>query len=82
MVLRARRSVASENRRGRGESGAALIELAMFAPFFIFMVMGMMEFGLMWRDSIRSSARVASSLRSMRTGFDVMQSAAVRSNSS
>ena len=66
MGIRPGRSVARENRRRRGESGAALIELAMFAPFFIFMVMGMMEFGLMWRDSItvtnsaRAGARIGS----------------------
>ncbi|MCP3855073.1 MAG: pilus assembly protein [Actinomycetia bacterium] len=53
-------------RRLRGDEGVALVELALFAPFLIFMVMGMMEFGLMWRDSItvtnsaRAGARIGS----------------------
>ncbi len=60
------RSRLRERRRARGDEGVALIELALFAPFFIFMVMGMMEFGLMWRDSItvtnaaRAGARIGS----------------------
>lgn len=50
------------------ERGAVLIELAMIVPLLILIVLGMLEMGLAWRDSVnvthasRQGARVASNL--------------------
>lgn len=54
--------------RGRGESGAVLVEMVIVLPLLMLMVLGMIEMGLAWRDSTtvnsasRQGARVASNL--------------------
>ncbi|MFT7600408.1 MAG: Flp pilus assembly protein TadG [Acidimicrobiales bacterium] len=56
------------NRRNGSERGSVLIELTLVTPLFIMMVMGMLELGVAWRDSItvtqasRQGARVGSHL--------------------
>jgi Flp pilus assembly protein TadG len=53
-------------RRGRGDRGVALIEMALVAPFLALLVAGIVEFGTLWRDDLtvtsatRSAARVVS----------------------
>ncbi len=55
-------------RRGRDEQGAAMVEFAILAPALILMVIGMLEFGLIFRDSLtansasREAARVISAV--------------------
>ncbi len=52
-------------RRFTGDSGAVMVEFALFAPFLVLMALGLMEFGLVYSDSqtlataVRSSARAA-----------------------
>ncbi|MEM9200791.1 MAG: TadE/TadG family type IV pilus assembly protein [Actinomycetota bacterium] len=52
----------------RNERGVALVEMAIVAPLLILIAVGIVEFGMMWRDSLtvssatRASARVASNL--------------------
>lgn len=53
-------------RRGRGDRGASLLELALVLPMLALLAFGAIEFGLAWRDSmtvsnsLRSGARVGS----------------------
>ncbi|MBL8778553.1 MAG: pilus assembly protein [Acidimicrobiales bacterium] len=53
-------------RRRRGERGAALVEMILFTPLLVMIAIGILEFGLAWRDSItiasttRAGARVGS----------------------
>lgn len=53
-------------RRARGERGAALVEMIMITPVLVMLAIGILEFGLAWRDSItvsstlRAGARVGS----------------------
>lgn len=53
-------------RRRRGERGAALVEMILFTPILVMIAIGILEFGLAWRDSItvasttRAGARVGS----------------------
>lgn len=53
-------------RRRAGDRGAALVEMILITPILVMMAMGILEFGLAWRDSItvssslRAAARVGS----------------------
>ena len=53
-------------RRARGDRGAALTEFALMLPLLIMLAVGILEFGLGWRDSmtvsntLRAGARVGS----------------------
>lgn len=53
-------------RRRRGDRGAALVEMILFTPILVMIAIGILEFGLAWRDSItlssttRAGARVGS----------------------
>lgn len=55
-------------RRGQGDRGAAMVELAFVGPMLIVLTLGMVEIGVAWRDSVtitqsaRQGARVASHL--------------------
>ena len=55
-------------RRADGERGAALVEMGLVAMPLLIMALGLVEFGLMWSDSMaldrasRSAARVAAQL--------------------
>jgi Flp pilus assembly protein TadG len=63
MLTRLRRARAA---RARGERGAALTEFALMLPILIMLAIGILEFGLGWRDSmtvsntLRAGARVGS----------------------
>ena len=63
---RLRRNLESGERRTMKERGAALLEFALIAPFFFFVVFGGIEIGFMFRsylavqDTARVAARVAS----------------------
>lgn len=54
-------------RRFRGDEGAVLVEFALFAPILVVLGMGLMEFGLVWREqnilhtATRAAARVGGS---------------------
>ena len=56
------------SRRGRGERGVAMVEMALVAPLLALLIGGIVEFGMLWRDdltasaSTRASARVVSNL--------------------
>jgi Flp pilus assembly protein TadG len=53
-------------RRRSGDRGAALVEMILFTPILVMIAMGILEFGMAWRDSItvasttRAGARVGS----------------------
>ncbi len=53
-------------RRASGQRGAALVEMILFTPILVMIAIGILEFGLAWRDSItvsstlRAGARVGS----------------------
>lgn len=53
-------------RRARGDRGAALVEMILFTPILVMLAIGILEYGLAWRDSItvsstlRAGARVGS----------------------
>lgn len=53
-------------RRAAGDRGAALVEMILFTPILVMLAIGILEFGLAWRDSItvssalRAGARVGS----------------------
>lgn len=53
-------------RRAAGDRGAALVEMILFTPILTMIAIGILEFGLAWRDSItvssslRAGARVGS----------------------
>ena len=53
-------------RRRLGDRGAALVEMILFTPILVMIAIGILEFGLAWRDSItvssttRAGARVGS----------------------
>ena len=55
-------------RRSRDERGAALVEMAIAAPLLILLVMGILEFGVVFRDRLtisnasQSAGRVAAAL--------------------
>jgi Flp pilus assembly protein TadG len=55
-------------RRLRREDGVALVEFALVGPVLLLLVMGLLEFGLAWRDSLtisttaRAGARIGSQL--------------------
>jgi len=69
-------------RRGRrGEHGAALVEAAIITPVVLLLIMGMIEFGLLFRDYLtvanttRSGARVGSAAGSdSGADYDILQS--------
>lgn len=50
----------------RGDRGAALVEMILFTPLLVMLAIGILEFGLAWRDTItvsstlRAGARVGS----------------------
>lgn len=50
-------------RTRRGDSGAALLETMLVAPVFFVLVLGIMEFGLIYRDSLTSADAVANGAR-------------------
>ena len=53
-------------RKRQGDRGAALVEMILFTPLLVMIAIGILEFGLAWRDSItvssslRAGARVGS----------------------
>ncbi|MCB1015308.1 MAG: pilus assembly protein, partial [Acidimicrobiales bacterium] len=53
-------------RRRAGDRGAALVEMILFTPILVTIAIGILEYGLAWRDSItvssttRAGARVGS----------------------
>ena len=55
-------------RRGRGDGGLAIVEMAVVAPLLALIVAGIVEFGTAWRDDLtvtnatRAAARVVSNL--------------------
>lgn len=57
---------ALRRRRRAGDRGAALVEMILFTPILVMIAIGILEFGLAWRDSItvagatRAGARVGS----------------------
>ncbi|MFQ5516430.1 MAG: TadE/TadG family type IV pilus assembly protein [Acidimicrobiia bacterium] len=50
-------------RRARGEEGAALVEFAIVAPLLIMLVVGMAEFGLVFKDRLSVSAATQAGAR-------------------
>ena len=77
-------AIARLHRRARDERGAALLELLTILPFLALLVVGIVEFGLTYRDNLtvtnatRSAARVGSNAGSQRRA-DVEILRAVRS---
>lgn len=57
---------ALHRRRRAGDRGAALVEMILFTPLLVMIAIGILEYGLAWRDSItvagasRAGARVGS----------------------
>lgn len=72
------RAASSNERRGKGERGAALVEFALVAPLFFAVVFGGIEMGLMFRSYLalenvtRATARVASIQRDAPTADNVI----------
>jgi hypothetical protein len=65
----------------RGDAGATLVEFAVAVPVLVWLVLGVLELGLAWRDSssvanaVRSGARVgAADGRTRLADYDVLQS--------
>jgi TadE-like protein len=56
------RLVRGRFRRGR-DSGAALLETMLVAPVFFALILGLMEFGLVYRDTLTTSDAVANGAR-------------------
>ncbi len=50
-------------RRGRGDRGAALVELAIVVPLLGLLVAGIIEFGTGWRDALTVSSSTRASTR-------------------
>jgi hypothetical protein len=54
------------SRRGRGDEGTAVVEFALIAPFLVLVMMGMVEFGFLFRQenlfagAVQGTARIAS----------------------
>jgi hypothetical protein len=70
----------SRRSRGRGERGAALVEMVLIVPVLLTLALGVAEFGLGWKDSLtvsnamRAGARVGSSAANARTAdYEVLQ---------
>lgn len=57
-------------RRVRGEGGAVLVEFALVAPFIVAVALGIMEFGIAWRDANVLERSVAAGARSGATWGD------------
>ncbi len=49
--------------RCRGDAGAAIMETAIVAPFFMFIVLGIMEYGLIFRDLLTLGDAIADSAK-------------------
>jgi len=66
------RTKRTERRRGRGDRGLAVVEVAIILPLLALLISGIIEGGMAWRDSLtvssgtRSAARVVSNLGSNR----------------
>lgn len=52
-----------ERRRLEGDGGAVLVEFALVAPFIVAVALGIMEFGIAWRDANVLERSVAASSR-------------------
>ena len=61
-----------DRRRCRDDDGGIIAEMALFAPLLLVLAIGILEFGMAWRDSItvsntlRAGARVGSNLAEQR----------------
>ncbi len=57
------RTVTVTSRRFQGDSGAALVEFSFIAPVFLLLILGIIEFGLVFRDDITISDSVNDAAR-------------------
>jgi hypothetical protein len=63
-MSRSRRRAVDEPARGSGDGGLALIEFCLVAPIFLLLVLGIVEFGLVFRDTTTVSDALNDAARS------------------